>query len=64
MNKPKLKPCPCCGDRAVFDFVMGGIQEGGEYIECAGCGLTTPLMFADKSDVKQLLADLWNRRAK
>ena len=61
--RPKLKNCPCCGNPAIFRQ-GDGENLGGEFIECSNeaCGLTSRLMFPDKTDVKPLLAETWNTR--
>jgi hypothetical protein len=57
-----LLPCPCCGARAELqDADMPG-YEGGQFIECSGCRLTTPVRFSCKEDARPLLAEAWNRR--
>jgi hypothetical protein len=72
--KPKSKPeqracvqvvlndllnCAHCGGAASF----GETEEGGEYIECGSCGITTKLYFACGEDPKPLMTEAWNRRA-
>lgn len=61
----KLEPCPCCGAGALVHQVPHDPfteNSGGYYIECSGCRLTTPLMFAVKDDPLPSLRDVWNRR--
>jgi len=61
----ELKPCPCCGCRAVMrqaPLEPETSQSGGYYIECTGCHLTTLLMFSILDNCKPLLVGLWNRR--
>lgn len=55
----ELKPCPCCGGEARFDEN----SDGGHYIECNGCGLTTCLVFNLMGGADRELSEVWNRRA-
>lgn len=54
----ELKPCPCCGGEARFDEN----SDGGHYIECNGCGLTTCLVFNLMGGADRKLSEVWNRR--
>lgn len=55
----KLKPCPFCGGKPK----RSETPEGGHYIECRQCNASSTLMFPDKCDVSDLLAERWNNRA-
>lgn len=61
----ELKPCPCCGAAAKVDQIPHDPESensGGYFIECTGCRLSTPLMFALMDDPLPSLRDTWNRR--
>ncbi len=59
-----LLPCPFCGSKSDFGEITEGENFGGHFIECtnAQCGCSTCLMFPDKCNVKELLAEKWNAR--
>ena len=63
-DTPKLKPCPCCGGKALFHYIRNGENAGGNYIECSNkaCAITTNLRFSLMEDARPLLAETWNRR--
>ena len=60
----ELKPCPCCGGKAIFQEIEDSESDnfGGHFIECRSCRLTTNLRFACGDDPRPLLAETWNRR--
>ena len=62
MKKPYLKRCPFCGAPAKFHEIKEGDNEGSEYIECSQCHASTSLMYPLMDDVKELLAEKWNKR--
>ena len=53
-----ILPCPCCGARAEEQEANMPEYEGGSFIECTRCGLTTPVEF----DRKENLVAKWNAR--
>jgi len=55
----EILPCPCCGGVSNF----GNDGDGGEFIECSKCHLTTNLQYALKEDAKPHLVERWNRRS-
>jgi len=54
----RLKLCPFCKGSPRF----GASEDGGEYIECQECLMTTKLMYPLKEPVKDSLAESWNDR--
>lgn len=58
-----LLPCPFCGGEAQFGNVEGGFNDGGQYISCMACDVSTRLYFPLKEDVRVTLIHDWNRRA-
>lgn len=57
MNKPKLKPCPFCGARAIMVRPFGFDKITTYHVECAlGCCKTFPTATAESAVAK------WNRR--
>ena len=62
-----LSLCPFCGGAARFGKCVPGEQEGendgAEYVECCDCGASTCLVFPLMDSAKQVLRDMWNRRA-
>jgi Lar family restriction alleviation protein len=55
----KLKRCPFCGGKARLSF---SIVSGAHFVLCSKCDSNGKLMYPDKSDVKELLAEHWNTR--
>lgn len=60
--KTQLKPCPFCGSKAKYKYIIDGDNEGAEYVECTNCGASTNLTFPIKDDVKEIVIEKWNRR--
>lgn len=69
---PKLKPCPCCGGVACFEFGTS-VRETSQRVQviCPRdyCGIRTPAFYFDvedayivKRDILRELVILWNRR--
>ncbi len=62
----KLKYCPFCGSKAKFDICTDEELENwnGEWITCINnqCGISTGIFFPSMDSVKELLAEIWNRR--
>lgn len=63
LNQEGIDPCPCCGASAVVQDGSNG-DDGGYYIECSGCGLSTVLMYPCGEDPLPILKEKWNRRVK
>lgn len=69
---PQLKPCPCCGGKAIFTIGSAWKDEDETVqIVCQNeyCGIQTPKMYASKQDAYILKRDIvldlvtaWNRR--
>lgn len=62
MSDQELLPCPFCGG----DAKLGSAEEAGEnayVISCIGCLASSPVRFAIKEPVDQLLREAWNKRA-
>ena len=66
-TRPELSPCPFCGGEAKFESVPMDCEfignRGGEYVECGKCQCCTRLFFPLMADVKEELAEIWNRRS-
>ncbi|MCO1336707.1 Lar family restriction alleviation protein [Microbulbifer sp. OS29] len=54
----KLKGCPFCGAKAVFD----SDDHDWQWIECTGCSASTESRVSYADDCKPLLAKKWNSR--
>jgi hypothetical protein len=59
--KTGLKPCPCCGSRAEFEYLDWDPEtqtgdDGTGRVLCLSCGLQTPTTDSDDAAAK------WNRR--
>jgi len=62
METEAIKECPCCGGLAAIGEVPYGEKQGGRYVECTRCGLTTRLMYPSKDDCDPELVETWNDR--
>lgn len=51
-----LKPCPFCGGRPR----LWNTEDGGQYIECRVCQVSTNIQFSDKEDGLPLLIERWD----
>ncbi len=59
----ELKPCPFCGGKAIYTDNFDTDSNGGEYVTCTHCQMSTVLIYGIMEDAKPLLAQRWNRRA-
>lgn len=61
-----LLPCPFCGGAGHYYDTLDRHEDdrdyGAEFIACRLCGCCTALCFPLMEDVKEKLADMWNRR--
>jgi hypothetical protein len=55
----ELKLCPFCNGKPEF----GATEDGGNFIECTGCGSSTSLRYSLMEDARPILAEGWNKRA-
>ena len=59
MSESELKPCPFCGEQAVFSNEFG--RQGAS---CSGCGVSfRPFSIADYEAQKAESIEVWNTRA-
>jgi hypothetical protein len=56
----QIKPCPHCGEVAVFDYTT----DGAMFIACLNCGASTNLVYPCGDDPKTVLLEKWNKRVK
>jgi Lar family restriction alleviation protein len=59
-----LKACPFCGGKAKYAVVEGGENDGGHFIYCASCEVSTRLWFPIKDPVERIVTEAWNRRSR
>lgn len=61
-----LTPCPMCGGLAEYQQEPGswGYYEATHWVQCTGCGVTTPKIRSDNYDDGKAAAHAaWNRRS-
>lgn len=51
--------CPCCGGKGRY---VENAPDGGHFIECTQCWLSTRIIYPNKCDPRPELEDLWNYR--
>lgn len=59
---PDLLQCPFCGGDAAFGVSVVPEHDGGHYIQCQSCLISTGLVYPCGDDPKPILAERWNRR--
>lgn len=59
MNREELKPCPCCGGKAIVVQDYNYNADVLYWIECSECDLRTSEFYSEN---RRKMVDVWNKR--